>query len=106
MQPVFIIVLNYNGEEDTIACIDSLLESKYYPISICVIDNCSEKENLAVLQSYLQKIQTCFDNEQILSVERIDRNKRSLIFISNHENFGFAKGNNIGIETALKVGFE
>lgn len=106
MEPVFIVILNYNGEEDTIACIDSLAESKYNPISICIIDNGSEKEKLTVLQSYLHKIQKSFENEQLLSVENIDINKRNLIFISNNENLGFAKGNNIGVRIAQKIGFE
>jgi GT2 family glycosyltransferase len=106
MKPVFIIILNYNGEYDTIACIDSLIESNYNPISICIIDNGSEKEKTAVLETYLYKIQMCFGNNIISSIEEIDINKRNLIFISNDDNLGFAAGNNVGIKMALQAGFE
>ncbi|MDR2409325.1 MAG: glycosyltransferase, partial [Bacteroidales bacterium] len=106
MKPVFIIILNYNGEYDTMACIDSLIESNYNPVSICVIDNGSEKEKMTVLETYLHKTQICFENNMISSIEKIDINKRNLLFISNDNNLGFAAGNNVGIKIALQAGFE
>jgi GT2 family glycosyltransferase len=80
---VAIILLNWNGLEDTIECIASLSNLKYQDYQIIVIDNHSD-EDLTVLR--------------VLNP--------SVILIKNQENYGFAKGNNIGIHKAAELGFE
>lgn len=80
---IAVIIINYNGLNDTIQCLNSVLKSTVmvYPI---VIDNGS-KNNEAFL---LKKI---FPNVHILRSE---------------QNGGFSAGNNIGIKFALKNNFD
>ena len=75
---VFAIIVNYNGLEDTIPCIDSLLDSSR-KIEIVVVDNASRK------------------NEG----ESIKKRYPDATVLNNTENLGFAGGNNIGIKYAL-----
>ncbi|QKJ64822.1 glycosyltransferase family 2 protein [Flavobacterium sp. M31R6] len=105
-----IIILNWNGEKDTLACLTSFKESeniRYLPI---VVDNGSEAESLNKLKEgcseifkvivYLKEDQ--IDDSEGLIKEMICNNpiKDILFFIENFENYGFAKGNNIGAKIA------
>ena len=39
---VYIIVLNWNGYEDSRKCLESLLEVEYEPFKVLLVDNASE----------------------------------------------------------------
>ncbi|MBR4267261.1 MAG: glycosyltransferase family 2 protein [Bacteroidales bacterium] len=80
-----IIILNWNGFEDTIECIKSLLQTDCMDFKIYLIDNFSTDGSQ-------EKIQ-CFISANDLST------KISLIL--NNDNLGFAIGSNIGIKAAL-----
>ena len=83
MKKVFIIILNYNGGEDTVKCLTSLSEAKILDqAKIIIVDNAST------------------DN----SVELIKKNFPSIKIIQNKKNLGFAGGNNVGIKDALQRG--
>ncbi|HEC93172.1 MAG TPA: glycosyltransferase family 2 protein, partial [Candidatus Atribacteria bacterium] len=77
---VSIIVLNYNGIEDTIICLNSLLGMKYPNYEIIVVDNGSE-------------------NDEAKRLSHIYGTKITLI--RNECNLGYAEGNNVGIRFAL-----
>lgn len=81
---VYIIILNWNGKQDTIECLDSLQKITYRNSEICVVDNGSTDGSVAVLR----------------------KNFPDLKIIANKANVRFARGNNIGIEYALKQGAE
>ncbi|HLD10632.1 MAG TPA: glycosyltransferase family 2 protein [Candidatus Nanoarchaeia archaeon] len=76
-----IIILNWNGWEDTIECINSIKKVSYPNYEIIVVDNASKGDDVNIL-----------------------RNKflDSIRIIKNRENYGFAKGNNIAIKQVLK----
>ena len=76
---VYIIVLNWNGALDTLACIKSLMKLKYPYFEIVVVDNGSIDD----------------------SVEKISKNYPEVKIIEAEKNLGFALGNNIGIKYAL-----
>ncbi|MCK5491011.1 MAG: glycosyltransferase family 2 protein [Candidatus Pacebacteria bacterium] len=76
---VHIILLNWNNEEDTIECIESLKKINYNNYKIIVVDNGSEKE----------------------SILKIEKQYFDLCIIKNENNLGFAGGNNIGIKYAI-----
>ena len=85
MKKVFIVILNFNGFEDTIACLKSLSKlkvSRDINIEPLVIDNNSSDE----------------------SVERISKAFPEITLIENKENLGFSGGNNEGMRYAIKSG--
>ena len=82
---ISIVILNWNGFADTIDCLISLSKCTYSNFDVILIDNNSNDESVSIIKKWLTE--TRFQN---------------LIFIENEENYGFAKGNNIGIDIALK----
>ncbi len=80
---VFIILVNYNGEADTIECIQSLNGILYDNYRIVLVDNGSSKPISAAGKSFFEK------NCHVIYHDR---------------NSGFAGGNNIGIQYAIKEG--
>lgn len=84
MKKVFIIVLNWNGKDDTIECVESLKKIDYPERKIVIVDNGSTDDSVEILpKKYFQD---------------------DIGFIAVKKNLGFAGGNNIGIEYALKNG--
>lgn len=81
---VAIILVNYNGEEYIKDCIDSIKAIDYDDYKIIVVDNNSTDDSL----NYLRKLTD------------------EIILIESKENGGFSFGNNLGIQYALKDGFE
>jgi hypothetical protein len=77
---VSIIILNWNGLEDTINCIESLKKIEYPNYDLIVVDN----------------------NSNIDPTEEIKARFPDVIVIRNDKNLGVATGNNVGIRYALK----
>jgi GT2 family glycosyltransferase len=78
---VSIIILNYNGMKFVDKCLTSVLNTKYHNFEVIFVDNASTDGSL----EYVKK--------------RFGRN-RHLKFVINEKNYGFAKGNNIGVRHA------
>lgn len=81
---LYTIILNWNGKEDTLACLESLkhVYTHHIQMTTVVVDNASHDG----------------------SVEAIKEKFPNVEIVQNTENFGFAKGNNRGIEYALQQG--
>jgi hypothetical protein len=77
---VCIIILNWNGWRDTLACLRSLCNITYPRYRIILIDNCSTDNSLDEFASHLDSTVTFFPLK---------------------ENLGFAKGCNFGMKYAL-----
>lgn len=77
---VAIIVLNWNGLDDTVECIESLKKLAYADCRVVVVDNGSAGNDVSMLR---------------------ERFGNYLHLIENNVNCGFAEGNNIGIRYAL-----
>jgi hypothetical protein len=83
MPKVFIIILNWNGKDDTIECLESLKKIDYPDYKIVVVDNGSTDDSVEIIpKRYFEQV----------------------AFIAAKKNFGFSGGNNIGIDYALKNG--
>ncbi len=80
----FIIMLNWNQADLTIACLESLAEISYPNVRIVLVDNGSKDD----------------------SVFRIKKQFPQVYIIQNEENLGFSEANNQGIEYALAQGAE
>lgn len=81
---VFIIILNWNGLQDTLECLESVFKLNYPNFRVIVVDNGSTDD----------------------CGEIIEKNYPKVILILNGENRGFAGGNNVGIRNALDQGAE
>lgn len=81
---VIIITLNYNQNDYTIDCINSLLGSDYQNFSIYLIDNGSTQQNFESLKQGLPTDERFF-------VERLE------------DNIGYVSGVNYGIKQALSL---
>jgi GT2 family glycosyltransferase len=88
MNRVAIVVLNWNGIDDTLQCLDSLLDQTFQDFRIVVVDNGSVDNSAAQLNTYKN------DHSDIVEV------------VYNPVNLGFAGGVNTGIEWALNESFE
>lgn len=83
MTSILIVVLNWNGIDDTEACVASLLKQSYKNFEILVVDNGSKDDSVTRLQA-LQAA-----------------HKDKLRLLVNSKNLGFAGGVNTGISYAL-----
>ena len=77
---VAIIILNWNGKRDTLACLASLEKVAYKNVETIVVDNGSTDDSISAIEAAFPKIR----------------------LIKSKENLGFAGGNNLGIADALE----
>ncbi len=52
---VYIIILNWNSYNDTIECLESLIESSYKDFQVIIVDNNSQDNSLDYIQKYLKR---------------------------------------------------
>ena len=81
---VYVIVLNYNGLEHLEACLSSLMNQTFRDFEVIVADNGSKDGSVDFAKNNFPMV-------------------RVLEFKENH---GFAKGNNLAMEAAIKEGAE
>ncbi len=77
---VYIVLVNYNGYQDTVECVESLKKISYGNYRIVIVENASKDAETLRNDSFLN------ENAVILYAE---------------ENGGFSEGNNIGIRYAI-----
>src|SRR2546428_13044598 len=78
--PIGVVILNWNGAEDTIACLESLAAADPGPARVVVVDNASTDGSVPALRAWAAK----------------SSRARPTIVRSDH-NPGFAGGNNLGL---------
>jgi len=76
---VFLVILNWNGKEDTLECLASVSQLDYPNYKVVVVDNGSTDD----------------------SVEAITKQYPSITLLQTGANLGYAGGNNVGIQRAL-----
>ena len=118
---VIIIILNFNSWQHTIECLESLYKIKYSNYGVILIDNGSKDDSIEKIREYAAgklKIKSDFfdynktnkpieiieyTKDQVQDLNFINNfNEKALILIKNDKNYGFTKGNNIGIQYTLK----
>ena len=116
---VSIIILNWNGWEDTIECLESLYQITYPNYDVIVVDNGSEDESIEKIKEYTEgknRVESKFfeyscENKPIKiieytreeaeagggkkkEIENLPPNKK-LIIIKNEKNYGFAASDDV-----------
>jgi len=82
MPRVMIIVLNWNGLADTLACLASLARLDYPAHEVVVVDNGSTDDSVAAVRATYPRV----------------------TLIETGENLGYVGGNNVGLEYARAMG--
>jgi GT2 family glycosyltransferase len=111
-----VVILNWNGEDDTIECLKSIRKSVPAGFVPVLIDNGSKHENVERLK---QECRQTFKKilflrgSEILASEglpgaelREQQGEDSMVFVENGENKGFAGGSNVGVRFAERIGAE
>jgi hypothetical protein len=102
---VAIIILNWNGWQDTIECLDSVSNLIYPNYEVIVLDNGSTDDSIAQIISWLMRrceVQTSIDLQDTLPLSiNIVLRSGKITLIHSQENLGFAEGCNIGAVIAL-----
>lgn len=86
MTKVSIIILSWNGKDNTLDCLKSVnqLSVAGFQLSVCVVDNGSSDGSADAFKKV--------------------KSARNLRIIENKKNLGYTGGNNVGIKQALKDG--
>jgi len=108
---VYLIILNWNGYNDTCECLDSLQRLTFEHLQIVVVDNASSDNSLDSIETWAKR-----NNFETLRLDRASAGKYSgklfssseqtIVLIQTGKNLGFAGGNNVGIRYALQMGAE
>ena len=119
---ITIIILNWNGWEDTLECLESVYQCTYQNYHVLLVDNASEDDSLSKIREYcngnLSVESNYIDyNHKNKPIELIDLNledsknyptfdqhgpDNKLFLIKNDKNYGFAEGNNIAMKWVIE----
>lgn len=83
---ILVVILNFNGWQETLTCVDAVLKQSYKDFHIYLIDNGSKDESLKKLTKY--------DSHY------------KITFFKNPVNDGFSGGVNIGIRHAIENDYD
>jgi len=118
---VSIVILNWNGWENTLECLESIFLIDYPNYKIVIVDNGSYDQSIERIRDYAQGklniessliLNTSPQNRKMVefSLKEVEEgiskkkyldHKGMVILIKSDKNYGFAEGNNIGIRFAL-----
>lgn len=87
MTSVLVVVLNWNGINDTQECLESLFKQTYKDFKVAVVDNGSADNSVEILNG-------------------IAAENKKLIVIKNAKNLGFAGGVNSGIQYGISNSYD
>lgn len=87
---ISVIILNWNGWQDTLECLDSMSKIDYPNCETVIVDNDSKNESVEKIKEWLNA--------------NSGKTRVNYKLIVNDHNAGFAGGNNKGIDYAVKNG--
>jgi hypothetical protein len=106
---ITIIVVNYNGADDTIDCLESIYSSyNSGGLNVILIDNASRDTSVEVLKTWLTnnrgRRSGNYEFGQIVDRQVVGLSGDDVtdLFLQSDDNYGFAVANNIGIALALQ----
>lgn len=101
-QQTYVIILTWNGKDDTIACVSNVLESGFNG-TVIVVDNNSSDGTYDALGDWAKSNGICLTT----IMEPTDGNyplidsTSKIVFLQNRGNYGFAGGNNRALSLAF-----
>jgi len=116
---VGIIILNWNNWQDTLECLESVYHIDYQKYKVVIVDNCSNDDSIIKIKKFCHDKLKTYPNKKAMELLELDENdlksfhykksdlqktyqSKQLILIKNSKNYGFTKGNNIGIKFIFK----
>lgn len=119
---VYIIILNWNGWEDSIECLESVMRQDYPNYQIVLCDNASTDQSLLHISEWAEGKQILRDGipeamkrfsspsiakpvayteyDRITAEKAGTRAQTDLVLVQTGANLGFAGGNNVGLRYA------
>ncbi len=105
---VYVLLVNWQGWPDTIACLESLWASDYRNFAAVVVDNGSRDDSLARIEAWAQDARLPADPDRRFFLRTYSRAQSEqlavrqdpgapLVLIRSNDNLGFAGGNNVGL---------
>jgi GT2 family glycosyltransferase len=99
---VSIILLNYNGYQDTIECFESLEKISYTNYNIIIVDNDSPDKSIDKINAYMHKRNLDYEYYENIEFTQNTIPDKFITLIQSGSNRGYGHGNNIGIKYGLK----
>ncbi|GMT46030.1 MAG: glycosyl transferase family 2 [bacterium] len=103
-----VIILNWKNASDTIECLDSVLKAtKSISSFVFIVDNGSGDNSVEQIRSWLKQQEINFSHFKREGKGKENFHSGSdysggrVCLLENHENLGFAKGNNVAIKFTL-----
>ena len=94
-----VVLLNWNGDVDTIECLESLKTIDYPSFDVYLVDNYSKKQSINNILDYLYE--DSFYKSAVVKKDDLSsftkEDEINLVFILNDNNAGFAGGNNVAL---------
>ena len=106
---VYIVVLNWNGWKDTIACLESIFSLSGCNYRIIVVDNNSSDDSVERMSEFFTSNNrrwnfvdyVCVENKFLFSPS-LDVSEGDF-FVRSDKNVGYGAGNNIGLRLVKKI---
>jgi GT2 family glycosyltransferase len=111
---VAVVILNWNSWNDTVNCLDSLVNHDFNNLHIVVVDNASCDGSLSHIKQYVEDL---FVSLEVNNLDLTDNpffdcnvivngnlGERRITLLSMDNNFGFSGGCNRGVEFLIRAG--
>ena len=119
----YVVILNWNGWRDTLACLDTVLGSQDAPLRVVVCDNGSTDGSLGKIIDWAEgrrapdtpghpRLARLLSGRAGVPLQLVTRREvesgtaaaasQPLVIVDNDANLGFAAGNNVGLRYALQ----
>ena len=88
---ICITILNWNGFQDTIECLDSLNKMNYSDYFVVVGDNGSTNKSMIEIEEFCNKQSIKIDVVENINYTAINLQERQVILLDLKENNGFSR---------------
>lgn len=103
----YIITVNYNGWQDTIECMQSVLKNDYDNYQMIIIDNASVNNSVTEINHWIKNqvenpiSYAMFENEDLFYKSN-NLLEQKILIVKAKENGGFSSGNNIALRYIMR----